>query len=447
MPIAGKGETKLPVHRLTRIVDADPPSHRNVRWIGWLAPGQAKRFRVQELPIEALVDPQGLTEFPGATGEVTRSRVSVHTAVPGHLLHPRDRLSGADQNRFPIRLFSGHGVQAVVHAVDEVDISNATGAVEGFVAGCSTPLPGVTRTVACTKVRLRLDDAYNQPGVVDAADQKPTQKIGSDLVCRATIELHRQHAVTTHGPGFPVRKGTSIIIPMTYAVPQLFGSLPKPLSAGFTPDRPWDLLGHPLDEILALLPSSAIEIALTPDAHLIGDRIAIGAGTRIYPGAVIEGPVWIGRDVQIRPGAYLRPGNWIGDGCIVGTHTEVKRSIFLPGARAPHKNYVGDSILGSEVNLGAGTVLANFRHDGAEIRIPHGGERLSTGRRKLGAVLGDGVLTGCGAVLHPGVVVGQGSQIYPGVQLRPGLYPADSIVKLRQQIEIVTRAPEPRDRR
>jgi NDP-sugar pyrophosphorylase family protein len=226
---------------------------------------------------------------------------------------------------------------------------------------------------------------------------------------------------------------------MNSIVPELFASLPEVFGPRFEPQRPWDLLGEPLDEVLAGLPSSAVEIALSPDVHLSGDRIVIGTGTRIYPGAVIEGPVWIGRDVQIRPGAYLRPGCWIGDGAIVGTHTEVKRSIFLAGARAPHRAYVGDSILGAGVNLGAGTVLANFRHDGSEVRLPVDGERISTGRRKLGAVLGDRVLTGCGAVLHPGVVMGRDSQIYPGCQLRPGLYPADSIVKLRQQIEIVTK--------
>ncbi len=229
---------------------------------------------------------------------------------------------------------------------------------------------------------------------------------------------------------------------MSENAPPLFESLPMALSPGFDPDRPWELLGDPLDRIFASLPSETIEIALTPDAHLFGDRIAIGAGTRIYPGAVIEGPVWIGRDVQIRPGAYLRPGNWIGDGAIVGTNTEVKRSILLPGAKAPHKNYVGDSILGSGVNLGAGTILANFRHDGAEVLIPQRDGRVPTGRRKLGAVLGDGVLTGCNSVLHPGVVMGRESQIYPGVQLRPGFYPARSIVKLRQQIETVARRPE-----
>lgn len=224
---------------------------------------------------------------------------------------------------------------------------------------------------------------------------------------------------------------------MTSSVPHLFDSVPEIFAASYDASRPWDLLGQPLDDLFAGLPSESIEIALTPDFHLIGDRIVIGSGTRIYPGAVIEGPVWIGRDVQIRPGAYLRPGNWIGDGCIVGTNTEMKRVILFPGAKAPHKNYLGDSILGCGVNLGAGTILANFRHDGFEIRIPGNEQRISTGRRKLGAILGDGVLTGCNSVLHPGVVLGRGSQIYPGVQLRPGLYPAESILKLRQEIEIV----------
>ena len=226
---------------------------------------------------------------------------------------------------------------------------------------------------------------------------------------------------------------------MSSSIPLLFEELPETLRSVLEPLAPWKILGEPLDAILASISADAIEIPLHPDAHLSGDRIAIGAGTRISPGAVIEGPIWIGRNVQIRAGAYLRSGNWIGDGSVVGTHTEVKRSILLPGAKAPHQNYVGDSILGTGVNLGAGTILSNFRHDGREITIPDDIHRHFTGRRKLGAILGDGVLTGCNSVLHPGVVVGRSSQIYPGVQLRAGLYPADCIVKLRQQLEIIQR--------
>jgi bifunctional UDP-N-acetylglucosamine pyrophosphorylase/glucosamine-1-phosphate N-acetyltransferase len=225
--------------------------------------------------------------------------------------------------------------------------------------------------------------------------------------------------------------------PTALVLPALFAHLPEPFASRFNPAAPWELLGEPLDEILAALPSSEILGQLSPDVHLTGDRIVICPGARIHPTAVIEGPVYIGRDVEIRPGAYLRGGAWIGDGCVVGAKTEIKRAILLPHAKAPHLNYVGDSILGADVNLGAGTILSNFRHDGGVVRIPAHGDRIDTGRRKLGAILGDGVLTGCNSVLHPGVVVGRGTQIYPGVQLRSGIYPERSLVKLKQELEIV----------
>ena len=154
---------------------------------------------------------------------------------------------------------------------------------------------------------------------------------------------------------------------------------------------------------------------------------------------MIEGPVFIGRDVEIRPGAYVHSGSWLGDGVIVGASTEIKHSILLPAARAPHLNYVGDSVLGSGVNLGAGTILSNFRHDGGEIEIPTAAGALATGRRKLGAVLGDEVRTGCNCVLHPGTVVGRDTSIYPGVQLRSGLWAEERIVKLRQELVTVER--------
>jgi NDP-sugar pyrophosphorylase family protein len=220
-------------------------------------------------------------------------------------------------------------------------------------------------------------------------------------------------------------------------MPALFAELPPLFAARFDPAGPWSLLGEPLDEALAAVPADAIEIRPLPEVHLLGDRIAIGRGTRLHPGVVIEGPAWIGRDVEIRPGAYLRGGVWVGDGCVVGANTEIKRGILLPGARAPHLNYVGDSILGAGSNLGAGTILSNFRHDGGEVRIATAAGAIGTGRRKLGAVLGDGVQTGCNCVLHPGVVVGRDTQIYPGVQLRSGIYPERRMVKLRQDIEIV----------
>jgi NDP-sugar pyrophosphorylase family protein len=122
----------------------------------------------------------------------------------------------------------------------------------------------------------------------------------------------------------------------------------------------------------------------------------------------------------------------MGKGCVVGAHSEVKTAIFLNGAHAPHQNYVGDSILGCDVNLGAGTILSNVKNVGREVTFRHQEQLISTGLRKFGAVLGDGCRTGCNTVLNPGVLMGPGCVTYPGVCLRSGHYPAGTLVKLRQ---------------
>src|SRR5215213_681135 len=96
-------------------------------------------------------------------------------------------------------------------------------------------------------------------------------------------------------------------------IPALFADLPEAFAGRFDPAAPWTLLGEALDDVLAGLPSSEIHGQLSPDVHLLGDRIVICPGARIHPTAVIEGPIFIGRDVEIRPGAYLRGGVWIGD--------------------------------------------------------------------------------------------------------------------------------------
>lgn len=225
-------------------------------------------------------------------------------------------------------------------------------------------------------------------------------------------------------------------------LPELWRELPPPFAAAFDPERPWLLLGEPLDAALDALPSQRIEIALDPRVFLAGDRIAIGRGARIAPGATIEGPVRIGAGCEIRPGAYLRGGVWLEDGCVVGANVEVKRAIFFAHAKAPHLSYVGDSILGRGVNLGAGTILSNFRHDGNEISIPHDGGRIATGRRKLGALLGDEVATGCNSVLNPGTIVGARTRLYTGIQLRSGVWPADALVRLRQELDVIEIRPE-----
>jgi carbonic anhydrase/acetyltransferase-like protein (isoleucine patch superfamily) len=161
-----------------------------------------------------------------------------------------------------------------------------------------------------------------------------------------------------------------------------------------------------------------------PGVYLLGDKIVIGSGTIVEPGALIKGPVVIGNDSEIRQGAYVRGDCLVGSGCVVGHTTEIKGSIMLDGAKAGHFAYIGDSILGKDVNLGAGTKLANLKMIPGSVIVTAGGERYDTGRRKLGAILGDRTETGCNSVTSPGALIGPRSVVYPGVAVPSGYYPS-----------------------
>ncbi len=145
------------------------------------------------------------------------------------------------------------------------------------------------------------------------------------------------------------------------------------------------------------------------------EQISIGEGTIIEPGAYIRGPCIIGKNCQIRHGAYIRGNVIIGDHCVVGHATELKHSILLDHAHAAHFAFVGDSILGNGVNLGAGVRCANLRLDGAPVCVQYGEESFSTGMRKLGAVIGDEAQIGCNVVLNPGTCFGKESRCFPGL--------------------------------
>lgn len=162
---------------------------------------------------------------------------------------------------------------------------------------------------------------------------------------------------------------------------------------------------------------------IMPGAFLDDNRIIIGPGTIVEPGAFIKGPTVIGCHAQIRQGAYIRGNCLIGNRCVVGHTTEIKGSIMLDGAKAGHFAYIGDSILGKDVNLGAGTKLANLKVIPGSIVITYERKRFKTGRRKLGAILGDQTETGCNSVTSPGTIVGPSSIIYAGVAAPGGYYP------------------------
>ncbi|MEM7175399.1 MAG: UDP-N-acetylglucosamine diphosphorylase [Chlamydiota bacterium] len=135
------------------------------------------------------------------------------------------------------------------------------------------------------------------------------------------------------------------------------------------------------------------------------DKISIGEKTILEPGSFIEGPCIIGSHCHVRHGAYLRSYFIAGDHCMLGHAVEVKRAVLLDHASASHFNYIGDSLIGNRVNLGAGVVCANLRLDRKEVMIRLGDQVLKSGLKKLGAIVGDGSQLGCNSVINPGVLL------------------------------------------
>jgi UDP-3-O-[3-hydroxymyristoyl] glucosamine N-acyltransferase len=177
---------------------------------------------------------------------------------------------------------------------------------------------------------------------------------------------------------------------------------------------------------------------IMPGANLFDDQIIIGSKSLIESGSLIKGPAVIGNNVEVRQGAYFRGDCLIGDGCVVGHTTEIKGSIMLDGAKAGHFAYIGDSILGNDVNLGAGTKLANLMMIGGTIAVKQGKNRHDTGRRKLGAIMGDRTETGCNTVTSPGTLMGPDSIVYPCIAVPGGYYPAGTVcLPSRDSIRII----------
>lgn len=162
-------------------------------------------------------------------------------------------------------------------------------------------------------------------------------------------------------------------------------------------------------------------------ASLMDDDIFIGEGTIIEPGALIKGQTIIGDYTEIRHGAYLRGDCLIGDHCVVGHTTEVKSAVMLGETKAGHFAYIGDSVLG-KVNLGAGTKLANLKIFESKVTVKVGDQKYDTGLTKFGAILGDGVESGCNSVTAPGSVISKNVLIYSNVAVR-GYYKPNKIIK------------------
>lgn len=175
--------------------------------------------------------------------------------------------------------------------------------------------------------------------------------------------------------------------------------------------RPWELLEA--TELLCTDVGRDVRGTVEDGARLNGP-VVIADGASVRSGACIDGPVIVQSGAVVGPNAYLRAGTVVGPDVHVGHSVEVKNSILMEGASVGHLSYVGDSVLGRETNLGAGTNVANLRHDDQSVRLTVKGERVDTGRRKLGVIIGDGAKTGINTSLNAGVTLGTDAMTTPG---------------------------------
>lgn len=211
----------------------------------------------------------------------------------------------------------------------------------------------------------------------------------------------------------------------------------------------WEALPAIADHVARLVGNGQTILGEVMPGAYLGDRpIYIGEGARVEPGAYIHGPAYIAPGAVVRHGAFVREQVIMMPGSILGHASEAKNALFLPNAHAPHFAYVGDSILGQRVNLGAGTKLSNLaivsEKDRATGKRPSiiltvNDQVYDTGLAKLGAILGDDTQTGCNSVLNPGCLIGPRTLVYPNMSVRKGYHPADSILKLRQNTRRMAR--------
>jgi len=195
--------------------------------------------------------------------------------------------------------------------------------------------------------------------------------------------------------------------------------------------RPWDLL-EANRRILNML-ESTVNGEIEEGTHLIGP-IVVAKGARVRSGAYVEGPVFIDRNSDIGPNCYIRPHTGIGKNVRIGNGCEIKNSIIMDKTHIGHLSYVGDSVIGEDCNLGAGTTVANFRLDSKSVRMIIKDKVVDSERRKLGVILGDSVKTGINTLFMPGVKVGHNSQIGPNLVISRDV-PSNAFLLLKQEIE------------
>ena len=192
-------------------------------------------------------------------------------------------------------------------------------------------------------------------------------------------------------------------------------------------------------EVLPKISNFILELGATlseDEYEKRGENVWVAKSAKVAPTAFINGPAIIGKDAEVRHCAFIRGNAIVGEGAVVGNSTELKNVILFNKVQVPHYNYVGDSVLGYKSHMGAGSSTSTVKSDKKLVVVKAGEEKIETGMKKFGAMLGDEVEVGCGSVLNPGTVVGNHSNIYPLSSVR-GFVPANSIYK--KQGEVVTK--------
>lgn len=195
-------------------------------------------------------------------------------------------------------------------------------------------------------------------------------------------------------------------------------------------EYPWELLPKISNFILEL------GAKLPKDRFTeVKEHVWVANSATIAPTAFINGPAIIDEEAEVRHCAFIRGNAIVGKGAVVGNSTELKNVILFNKVQVPHYNYVGDSILGYKAHMGAGSITSNVKSDKTLVVVKNGDERVETGLKKFGAMLGDHVEVGCNSVLNPGTVIGRNSNVYPTSMVR-GCIPEGSIYKKQGEIPL-----------
>lgn len=192
-------------------------------------------------------------------------------------------------------------------------------------------------------------------------------------------------------------------------------------------------------EVLPKIKEFIVKLGNTLDPEIYekrGEDIWVAKSAKVAPSAYLGGPLIICENAEIRHCAFIRGSAIVGAGAVVGNSTELKNAVLFDGVQVPHYNYVGDSILGYKAHTGAGTITSNLKSDKKLVTVMCDGEKVETGVKKFGAMLGDFADIGCNSVLNPGTVVGRGTRVYPLSMVR-GYVPEHSIYKNRNEVVII----------